>query len=319
MFLNNKNKKSAFGPKKANHGLQSASVKALELNKDKNDNFYLSIILDCDTGEFTHRIFRPVKSDYATINEPAIETKDSVFWENSDKLADLLARFVLLFDTTTSTEEGEINSFFLAYDEFLGNLNKGLKVKVTEKNVASFGFIKASRKVTKQSRAGNSYDSFEKRIVGTAPNSFYEDGNDPKYAYEQYIGESIPDYENIDYWNSLFQFIFNYLVDLKNQGQLDNKFLIKLIRVKSYEFEKDSDGKFIKIDDKKVVKATYYNVGVPASTMWFKNPKDNFQLKINSAEQKVIDEYLSNLNALNVSDNVEVVDNTDKNSDDLPF
>ncbi|HMT01967.1 MAG TPA: hypothetical protein PKD00_01440 [Burkholderiales bacterium] len=315
MLLNSKNKKNNFGPKRATHGVQSATVKALELNKDKNDNFYLTFILNCETGEFSHRIFKPAKSDYATLNEP-IETKDSVYWESCDKLADLLARFVLLFDTTTATEDGEISTFFLAYDKFLEDLNKKLKVKVTDKNLDNFGYIKASRKVTKKSNlTGNSYESFEKRIVGTAPNTFYEDGNDPKYAYAQYVGEMIPDYENVEYWNSLFQFIFNYLVDLKNQGQLDSKFMVKLIRVKSYEYEKDSDGKFIKIDDKKVVKATYYNVGVPALTMWFKNPEDNFQLKINSAEQKVINEYESQIKSLTSSDNVEVKDDTD----DMPF
>ena len=46
------------------------------------------------------------------------------------------------------------------------------------------------------------------------------------------------------------------------------EFIVKLTRNKSPEFEKDADGKVLKIDNKAVIKTIYYPVSVP-TTRWF--------------------------------------------------
>lgn len=313
MLLNSRNRKPQGGGsnvQRANHGVQLATVNTVELNKDKNDNFYLTLVLDTDSGQYSHRIFRPIKfTTLPTYGIESDETIDSIFWEKADKLADMIARFVLLFDTKEEVNGEFISSFLVRYDEFRSNLNKSLTVKVTDKNLEGFGFVKATKKVTKDKRDGGTYESYEKLIVR-------DDNGDPKFAYADFVGETVPDYESVEFWNEFFNFVFNYLLGLKQDNKLDIQFVVKLIRVKNNEFEKDADGKFIMMDGKRVVKSTFYSVSAP-ETIWFKHINDKMNLKVNVNEQRIIDEYMSQVQALTSNDEVEVMPSGA--SDDLPF
>jgi hypothetical protein len=313
MLLNSRNRKPQGGGsnvQRANHGVQLATLNTMELNKDKNENFYLTLVLDTDSGQYSHRIFRPIK--FTTLPSYGVEsdeTVDSIFWEKCDKLADMIARFVLLFDTKEEVNGEFISSFLVRYDEFRTALNKSLTVKVTDKNLTDFGFVKATKKVTKDKRDGGTYESYDRLIVR-------DDNDNPKYAYTDFVGETVPDYESVEFWNEFFNFVFNYLLSLKQANKLDIQFVVKLIRVKNNEFEKDADGKFIMMDGKRVVKSTFYAVSAP-ETIWFKHINDKMNLKVNVNEQRIIDEYMSQVQSLTANDEVEVMPSGA--SDDLPF
>lgn len=316
-MLNNRKEtkfKSQFA-KKATHGIQTATVRMVELNKDKNENNYLSITFECETGEYTHRIQKPYKSDYFPYSaEKEFETLDTIFWETCDKIVDDLYKLIKLLDVNPIDEEGFIvDNFATEYRKFIDTLKSGYVV-VTENNYKDFGFVKARRKQQKVStKTNNEYTSYDSQIVGEDKDTWASDTKQPKYAYADMIGERIGDYASSDFWNSFFEFAFSYFLALRQSGYLDKEFVIKLIRVESPEYEKDEYGKFIKIDDKKVIKTIYYNVGVPQS-QWYKAlDNQKFDLKFSKAELEVIAKYEALKNTENANSEISV------NPSDLPF
>ena len=316
-MLNNR-KETKFKPnfaKKASHGIQNASVKTVEINTDKNDNSFLNIILTCDTGEYNHRILKPLKPMFMPYGAEVdmngyTESLDTVYWESCDKLLDDVYNFIRLFDVNTDIDEnGYITDKFLtAYRDFIDTLKYGT-VTVDKNNYRDLGFKKARRKLEKVSKAGNNYTSYDLRIVGEEKDTWAEDTGKPAYVYTDMLGEKIADFESTDFWNSFFEFIFKYFMDLKKRGLLEKQFVAKLIRVESPEYEKDADGKALKIDGKRVIKTMYYNVGTPQS-MWFKTlDNERFDLKFSKSELEVIHKY-------------EALKNADSNTeieDDLPM
>lgn len=298
-MLNNR-KNTKFKPnftKKASHGIQTATVKTVEINTDKNDNSYLNIILDCETGEYNHRILKPLKPMFMPYgadveNDNYKEDFDTIYWESCDKLLDDIYSFIRLFDVNTEIdEEGYITDKFLtAYRNFVDTLKYG-SITVTENNYKGFGFKKARRKLEKVSKAGNNYTSYDLCIVGEDKDTWASETGKPVYVYADMIGEKIADFESTEFWNSFFEFIFKYFLDLRKAGLLDKQFVVKLIRVESPEYEKDIDGKALKIDGKRIIKTMYYNVGTPNS-MWFKTvDNDRFDLKFSKAELETIHKY----------------------------
>lgn len=310
-MLNNR-KDSKYKPtftKKASHGIQTAKIKTVEINSDKNDNAFLNIILDCETGEYNHRILKPLKSLFlprnAEVTDTYAETLDTVYWEACEKLLDQLYMFVKLFDSTGEVdEEGYITDNFLqAYKDFVLSLKSGV-VTVTKENVSDFGFKKARRKMQRTANDGHEYTSYEMRVVGKEKDTWAEETGNPVYAYEDMIGEKVADFESIDFWNSFFAFIFQYFAKLRKENLLDKEFVVKLIRVESPEYEKDLDGKNLLIDGKKQIKTIYYNVGIPTS-QWFKDiNNEKFDLKFSKAELEVIQKY----DALRNTTNSEIDD-----------
>lgn len=313
-MLNNKKEtkyKSIFA-KKATHGVQKANIKDVELSQDKNGNNFLTITLSCETGEYTHRVLKPYKSEYLPYDPEDIENVDTIYWETCDKIVDEIYKLIRVVDVNVIDEEGFIvDNFATEYRTFIENLKSGT-ITVTEDNYKEMGFVKARHKRQKVSKAGNDYTSYDFRIVGVDKNTWYEETGTPKYTYAEMIGEKIGDYTDTNYWNDFFEFVYNYFVALKKNGLLDKEFMVKLIRVEVPDYEKDSDGKFIKIDNKKIVKAINYYVGTPQS-QWFKEiDNSKFELKLSKSELETIQKYEELVNATNT--NSEIGKN-----DDFPF
>ena len=316
-MLNNRQKtQQQVYEKKASHGIQTATLKTVAIEQDKNDNNYLVFDLNCETGAFQWKVRAPWKSLYPRDLEKTDtyeETVDTRFIEDCDKLVDQIYNFTTkLFDPII----GEVDNFGTAYLDFIDNLKNGT-IEVTEKNYREFGFKRAVRQVNKISQAGNPYTSYELRVLGEENGTYAEDTNKPKYSYFEAIGNKVGDYNSTDFWNSFFEFVFKYYANLKKENKLNSEFVVKLIREKSLEYEKGADGKNLKIDGKNVVKATYYPVTVPL-TRWFKlvnEPK--FELKLNKAELNLISEYEAYKES--ASNNVEIGEPTPTPTNDLPF
>lgn len=320
-MLNNR-KETKFKPttfaKKATHGIQTATIRMVELNQDRNENNYLSVYFDCETGEYVHRFQKPYRSDYFPYGyEENFETLDTIFWENCDKAVDELYKLIKLFDVSPIDADGFItDNFATEYRIFIDNLKSGY-VTVSDNNYKEFGFVKARRKQQKVSvKTGNGYTSYDFRIVGNEKDTWAENTNDPKYAYADMIGERIGDYTNIEFWNAFFEFVFNYFLALRKNEFLNKEIVVKLIRIESPEYEKDEFGKFIKIDDKKVIKTIYYNVGVPQS-QWYKSVENQkFEMKFSKAELEVIAKYVAIKDS---ADNGSEISTTSTNGNDFPF
>jgi hypothetical protein len=291
MLLNRKNnKQKTTYEKKANHGIQTAKVEGVKIAKDKNENNYLILSLECETGNFNKFYLRPYMSQFMSYDAESIETTLSAYWETCDKIVDELYRFIQMFDKSEIDAEGYIEyNFAKEYKTFLEGLGRKMKIEVTEANLADFGFVKSKRKVTKQKFSNNEdYTAYISRIEGVEKNTWFEDTGLPAYAYADSVGESIPDYENVDFWNAFFVFVTEYFGELQKTERLLKEFDVKLIRIESPEYEKDAESKVLKIDNKKVIKTMYYPVATPEST-WFKLPENKkFELKMSKKELEII-------------------------------
>lgn len=319
MLLNRKdNRQKVQYEKKANHGVQTAKVHEVKIGSDKNDNNYLILSLECESGMFSKYYMKPFFSDYMPFEFEDVETKNTIYWESCDKRVDELYRFIQLFDKSTIDDEGYIEyNFAIEFKKFLTELPKSLKLTVTEKNCSSFGFVKSKRKVTKQKfLKDETYTAYVDRIEGGEKDTWYEETGTPSLAYKDLIGESIPNYEDVEYWNTFYAFVAEYFGELQKTDRLDLEFIVKLIRTESPEYEKDNDNKVIKIDGKKVIKTMYYPVSTP-ETIWFKSVNSkNFDLKLNKRELELIGKYESQRNIANVDGN-EITEITEELN--LPF
>ena len=316
MLLNRKNNKQKTSyEKKANHGIQLAKVDSVKIAKDKNENNYLILSLACDTGVFNKFYLKPYMSQFLPFDVESLESTLSVYWETCDKIVDELYRFIQMFDKSEIDAEGYIEyNFAKEYKTFLEGLGRSMKIEVTDKNLSNFGFVKSKRKVTKQKFSNNEdYTAYINRIEGVEKNTWFEDSGEPAYAYADSVGESIPDYENVDFWNAFFVFVTEYFGELQKTERLSKEFEIKLIRIESPEYEKDSEGKILKIDNKKVIKIMYYPVATPETT-WFKLPETKkFELKMSKRETELINTFEAQKEIANNTGN-ELPDDTG-----LPF
>jgi len=317
MLLNRKdNRQKAQYEKKATHGIQTAKVDQVKIGTDKNGNNYLLVSLNCETGFFTKYYMKPYFGELLPYEvEKDIEDATTIYWETCDKLVDEIYRFIQLFDKTTIDEEGYIiYNFATEYKKFLSELSKSQKITVTDNNYKEFGFVKSKRKVTRTSQKdGHEYTAYIDRVEGGEKNTWYEETGVASYAYAELIGEVIPDYKDVDFWNSFFAFIAEYFGELQKTERLNTEFIVKLIRVESPEYEKDSEGKTLKIDGKRIIKTMFYPVGTP-NTLWFKSlTNKGFELKLNKRDLEIIQAYEEQKNIANVNGN-EVT-----NVDDLPF